>query len=217
VAGVIDLEVDEREGAVALFERLFAGEPPPTLGWRSARGEHRLYRWDDQLEGLTTSAVVYLAGGAVELRLGGRGKQVVAVCPPSPNGGGGRREWNGIWEISSLPERSLEELASLKACRVPSRAGPRPAVSSRYAAAALAREAELVREAEPGARNRTLNRAAYCLGQLVAAGVLERGTVEAELADAAVATGLLEKEIIVTLRSGLEAGLRKPRTVGDRG
>src|SRR5438270_1493840 len=44
--GVVDLEIDDPFGAASLFERLFPAGPPPTLGWRSARGEHRLYRWD---------------------------------------------------------------------------------------------------------------------------------------------------------------------------
>ena len=215
LAGVIDLEVDDGEGARPFFDRLFAGDPPPTLGWRSARGDHRLYRWDSRIERLAGGAVVFLAGGAVELRLGGHGKQVAAVCPPSKGCDGRRREWNGIWQIAPLPEQFLEELARRKASRVLPRVAANAVQSSRYAAAALEREAGIVREANVGARNRTLNRAAYSLGQLVASGMLERGAVEAELTDAALATGLPEKEITETLRSGIEAGLRKPRTRGQ--
>jgi hypothetical protein len=74
-----------------------------------------------------------------------------------------------------------------------------------------------VREARPGARNWTLNRAAYYLGQLVASGMLERGVVEAELTDAAFGTGLSEREILATLQSGIEAGLLRPRMFHGRG
>jgi hypothetical protein len=82
--GVVDLEVDDPEGAAPVLGRLFPGGPPETIGWRSARGEHRLFAWDERLPGVTRSAVVTLSGGALEVRLGGGGKQVVTVCPPSP-------------------------------------------------------------------------------------------------------------------------------------
>ena len=66
----------------------------------------------------------------------------------------------------------------------------------------------------PGTRNRALKRAAYCLGQLVAWGLLERAVVEMELTDAALAAGLPERETLGTLRSGLEAGMLEPRGKG---
>jgi hypothetical protein len=219
LGGVTDLEVDDMEGATPFFARLFGGEPPPTLGWQSARGVHLIYQWDSRLEGLSRSAVVHLDGSAVELRLGGHGKQVASVCPPSPFSEGRRREWNGIWDILPLPESLLEELGRRKAARSRPPA-PRPVLNQsaeRYAAAALHREVQQVREAQPGARNWTLNRAADYLGQLVASGMLERQVVEAELTDAALETGLSEREILATLRSGIEAGLLRPRTFRGRG
>jgi hypothetical protein len=36
--------------------------------------------------------------------LGAGGKQVAAVCPPSPRADGTPRRWNGIWEIAPCPE-----------------------------------------------------------------------------------------------------------------
>jgi hypothetical protein len=212
--GIIDLEVDEPEGAARFFGRLFSGEPPATLGWRSERGEHRLYRWDDRVLPLVQSAVAHLAGGAVELRLGA-GRQLASVCPPSP-WNGGRREWNGTWDIAPLPAALLEELARSKAERAPRAPGRRtvsPAAGDRYALAALSREARALRQAAPGTRNCTLNRAAYYLGELVGAGILEREVVESTLTEAALACGLPEGEIAATLRSGLEAGLLHPRPV----
>ena len=214
LTGVVDLEVDGPLGAEILFDRIFPGGPPPTLGWRSARGEHRLYRWDPRLEAVTRPAVAYLEGGAAELRMGGRGKRVVTVCPPSAGHDGRHREWNGTWDIALLPVPLLKELDRLWAARhigSPRREFPSGEVSDRYAAAALCREASLVRGAAPGARNRALNRAAYCLGQLVASGLLERGAVEAELAEAALAVGLPHRETLGTLRSGLDAGMLEPR------
>src|SRR5262249_52962201 len=79
-AGVVDLEIDDRQQARPLLTELFPGGPPLTMGWASSRGEHRLFRWDDRL-GRARSSVVHLAWGAVELRLGSVGKQLSAVCP----------------------------------------------------------------------------------------------------------------------------------------
>jgi hypothetical protein len=80
-----------------------------------------------------------------------------------------------------------------------------------YCAAALARESDLVRGARPGGRNRTLNRAAFSLGQLVADGAIDRVVVERVLLDAAIECGLGTKEAEATIRSGIEAGLGRPR------
>ena len=62
--GVIDLEVDDPEGAVGELRRLFPAGMPATMGWRSDRGEHRLFAWSECLVGLGLPGVVALAGGA---------------------------------------------------------------------------------------------------------------------------------------------------------
>ena len=80
-----------------------------------------------------------------------------------------------------------------------------------YAMAALRAESELVAAARPGTRNVTLNRAAFSLGQLVAAGLIPPIPVITSLVDAARYAGLPEDEAVRTVRSGMEAGARKPR------
>src|SRR5262249_58390245 len=70
-------------------------------------------------------------------------------------------------------------------------AGAAPDGASHYARAALREEVRSVRSAEPGGRNDSVNRAAFSLGQLVGAGELQRGLVEAELYSAAVSNGLV--------------------------
>src|SRR4051812_20453637 len=84
-SGVVDLEVDDPERAKPLLGELFPDGAPATMGWSSQRGEHRLYHWDDRLSA-ARSAVVHLAGGALELRLGTGGKQGAAGLPPPPPG-----------------------------------------------------------------------------------------------------------------------------------
>ncbi len=91
-------------------------------------------------------------------------------------------------------------------------------LSSGYAESALQGEIERVRNTPPGGgkdsgRNNALNRAAFSLGQLVGAGLLERAHVEAELRQAASQAGLRNGEIGPTILSGLNAGERTPRKV----
>lgn len=80
-----------------------------------------------------------------------------------------------------------------------------------YAMAALRAETERVAAARPGTRNVTLNRAAFSLGQLVAAGLIPPLPVITSLIDAARYAGLPEDEAVRTVRSGMGAGARKPR------
>jgi Bifunctional DNA primase/polymerase, N-terminal len=104
---------------------------------------------------------------------------------------------------------------------MPSPAAPLPfggaADAGRYGRAALQRETRRVAQAPRGQRNDTLNRAAFALGQLTAAGLLPAALVRAELFDAARRAGLDRdpgcgpRGIDRTIRSGLTAGARKPR------
>jgi hypothetical protein len=80
-----------------------------------------------------------------------------------------------------------------------------------YAMAAFREETRRVAAARPGTRNDTLNRAAFSLGQLVAAGLIPPLPVVTALADAAAVAGLPDDEARRTIRSGMTAGARKPR------
>jgi Bifunctional DNA primase/polymerase, N-terminal len=80
-----------------------------------------------------------------------------------------------------------------------------------YALAAFREETRRVAEARVGTRNDTLNRAAFSLGQLVAAGLIPPLPVMTGLADAAERAGLPDDEARRTIRSGMAAGARKPR------
>ena len=80
-----------------------------------------------------------------------------------------------------------------------------------YALAAFREETRRVAEARVGTRNHTLNRAAFSLGQLVAAGLIPPLPVMTGLAGAAARAGLPPDEARRTIRSGMAAGARKPR------
>jgi hypothetical protein len=84
---------------------------------------------------------------------------------------------------------------------------------TRYGRAVLANELARLSRVREGShfRNIQLNRSAYALGRLVGGGHLDRGVVELHLAQVGVNIGLPEREIQSTLRSGLVAGIMKPR------
>ncbi|MGI8446595.1 MAG: DNA polymerase [Streptosporangiaceae bacterium] len=93
----------------------------------------------------------------------------------------------------------------------------------RYAASALNREIERVRGAVEGGRNHTLNKAAFHLGQLIAAGMLPELVASAELhAAASVHFGVgtppfTSGDAHATIRAGIAAGKRKPRPLATLG
>lgn len=86
---------------------------------------------------------------------------------------------------------------------------------SRYAASALEQEAQRVIDCPPGGRNDALNRSAFNLGQLVAGGALQEDDVRDTLSHAARQAGLEDREISLTITSGLAAGAEQPRGIPE--
>jgi hypothetical protein len=103
----------------------------------------------------------------------------------------------------------------------PSPALSAPAVAaaanpSGYTIAAVRGEAHRVRTAPPGQHNAVLCRAAYALGQLIGAGLLDEATARAELTTAANALigadcDCTPREVARVITAGLAAGARNPR------
>jgi Bifunctional DNA primase/polymerase, N-terminal len=144
-----------------------------------------------------------------------RGAGGYVLGPPSRHASGAHYTWL-IKPIGNLPRapRALTELIE-----GPPTVGAAPravAHPDRYSAAALDAEADRVAHAPVGTRNDTLNRAAFALGRLVAAGMLDAWTVRSELDRAARHAGLGRAEIRRTIRSGLTAGQTLPLS-SDRG
>jgi hypothetical protein len=78
-----------------------------------------------------------------------------------------------------------------------------------------------VRTALPGQHNAMLCRAAYALGQLIGAGLLEEATARAELTTAAEVLigadcGCTPREVARVITAGLTAGARNPRRTTAR-
>jgi hypothetical protein len=119
------------------------------------------------------------------------------------------------WLAAQLAEPITPRPASQPGLPAPAWAAADPAG---YARAALDCEIRRVASAPAGRRNDTLNRAAFNLGQLSAAGLLRGSVICAALTGAARRAGLDHdpgcgpRGIDRTIRSGLTAGARKPRT-----
>jgi P4 family phage/plasmid primase-like protien len=241
----IDLEGDGDQAADSLA-KLLGGEVPDTPGWGSARGSHTLFVADgERLLSLLTACKARPKKGAghagvyeldelpgLEFRIGGykpdgMAKQTQSVVPPTVGNDGNPRAWtvSPRTPIAPLPEAAyafLERLAAEKAREAKAeprkrkgKAVGRPGDS--YAMAALRDECDAV-EAEPEKnRNNRLNTAAFNLGQLVGAKALVRSEVETALAAAARKAGLGEREIALTIQSGLAAGEAQPRDLSGIG
>jgi hypothetical protein len=143
-----------------------------------------------------------------------RGRGGLIVAPPSQHASGHRYTWAqpltatlpevpaGLWRLLAPPAAARTTLP------------PAPALAGHpggYVRAALARERTAVAAAQPGRRNATLNRAAFNLGQLVAAGLLETDEVRAGLLAAALEAGNPKAKARTTIESGLRGGASKPR------
>jgi bifunctional DNA primase/polymerase-like protein len=138
-----------------------------------------------------------------------RGAGGYVVAPPSRHAGGGDYRWVRR-PGHDLPAGAAALLALIEG-PLPPAAHHRPiAHPDRYAQVALEAEAERVAAAPVGSRNDTLNRAAFALGRLVGAGLLDVGDVVRELDAAARRAGLGRAEVRRTIRSGLTAGRRAP-------
>jgi len=103
-SGVVDVEFDEPAGLEQLAAFGITDIHTPT--WRSARGEHRLFRWEPWMP---LTAVV--KADSLEIRLGGRAAQ--SVLPPSVHPTGERYQWTvppSACQIAAFPAQLLRGL-----------------------------------------------------------------------------------------------------------
>lgn len=209
------LDVDQPNGPASLeeLEGLF-GPLPETREQRTGGGGRQLFfRWPEGRD-------IRNSAGKIGPGLDVRGDGGYVILPPSGHPSGGRYAWTAQAKLAEAPAWLLNMVAptAKPAPAAPAASAAKPAAKVRpYAASALEREAGRVITADPGARNDALNQAAFALGQLVAGGELDRAEVEAALTRAGLAVGLDTKEIAKTIKSGMEAGAKEPRTAPDSG
>ena len=142
-----------------------------------------------------------------------RGRHGLIVAPPSQHASGHHYPW-----VRPLTATLPEVPAGLRRLLAPPPAArttppPAPTPTGRgggYGPAALAGERPRWPPPRPGRRNATLNRAAFNLGQLVAAGLLDADQVRVVLLAAALEAGNPEAKARATIEPGPAAGAAKP-------
>ncbi len=144
-------------------------------------------------------------GRGIDIKRAGKG---YVIAPPSP---GYRLEVDV--PIADAPDWLLDTLRRPNLKAVKSEPHPPKYMpfesGTEYGLVALEGEAQRLREAVPGERNDTLNRAAFALGQLVAGGELAEEASRGTLIETASDLGW--DRIEETVESGFSAGLLEPR------
>ena len=153
------------------------------------------------------------------------------ILPPSSHPSGNPYRWEAgqPQQLEPMPESlkaMLEALDSKPAAR-PAQTPAPAAKQSRtltgsdpleaYVKAALEKECDAVRHAPEGTGNITLNKAAFALGQFVAAGALSESTARDALENAAGSWAKLDGGAGATIDSGLSAGRKEPRDLSQVG
>ncbi|MFP5327746.1 MAG: bifunctional DNA primase/polymerase [Acidimicrobiia bacterium] len=218
-SGLVVVDVDPRHGGAESLDRLVSThgrffDDTKTVH-TGGGGWHFYFRHPG---GLVRNDTGRRLGPGIDVR--GDGGYVLA--PPSLHSSGNRYELGERRrEVAPLPDWLVDRLT-----REPSRAvspnvdamnGPH---AERWAEAAFTGEMDRLRAAQEGTRNDTLNRIAFRLGQIVAAGALDERRVHSALVQGAQAIGLGEREAVTTVESGMQAGerhRRAPRVSAEQG
>ncbi len=214
-AGIVVIDVDPRHGGDRSLDQLVErhGPLPATRAVRTPSGGIHLY--------YQTPEPVPTTAGRLAPGIDTRADGGYVLAPPSRGARGVRYETANGRHPVTLPDWITDTLTTQRPT-----AAIEPATltiaadvavpAERWAEAALHRELDTVTRAKEGERNATLNRSAFNLGQIAAAGHLQPDTIRDLLRRAATNAGLHPKEIDPTITSGLTAGLQHPRGPNHR-
>jgi hypothetical protein len=212
---VLDIDGDEGEANLCALERRHAAIPKTRIVITS-RGRHAYFAYPGSIQ---SSAARIAAGLDVRADAG------YVVAPPSIHESGHVYTWSDdpppalaaapSWLITAArtkPMKSISE-AALATIR------PIGTTDGRaYGRAALRDEMAMLAATPRGSRNHALNRAAFCLFQLVAGGELTEAEVVESLRQACSANGLAQDDgwnsVGATIRSARMAGIQHPRSRG---
>ena len=221
-AGNVGLRTGEASGWIVVIDVDSGGDvsgldlPETVVAVTGSGGRHYYFRTNRQV-----GNSVGRLGEHIDVR--GDGGQVVFAGSVHPETGQmyawleGHEPWQR--EIAELPEHIIDMLdrdrqqkreASTQRIQ---RQRSHDQKANRYASFIQRAEVHAVANAVEGARNDTLNKAAFALGRLIGAGYLDRHDVEQELQLAADRAGLDWHEAQRTIRSGLDAGVHQPRVL----
>jgi hypothetical protein len=206
-SGLLVLDLDN---AGAIDEASRRGIPPTPYS-QTAKGLHVLLKHPS---GTIKNRVRLLPGMDI------RADDGYIVAPPSVHATGVVYKWEvspDEQKLADVPAWLLDLLND----KTPTPAPPAPVsrnlpTHDAGAAALFDQQIARLRTAPEGARNDTLNRAAYTLGGLVGANRLNPDDVATTLESEGRAAGLTERETLATVASGLLAGMAAPLPSRDR-
>lgn len=216
--GLLVLDIDGDIGAQTLSNLLdIYGPLPHTPSQKTGKGRHYLF---------TVDGPVKNSAGKIGPGIDTRGDGGYIVGGPSIHPSGDPYAWDEDARPSRVPaapcpqwilDKLAPKISERAAVQQPAPADADPATLSKYAARALDAEFDRVSSAGKGTRNHTLNAAAFSLGQLVGAGLLDAHLVSRTLSTAAQNCGYMAEEgpqhVDRIIASGMEAGIAKPRLV----
>ena len=132
------------------------------------------------------------------------------VLPPSLHNSGNRYKWLKKKKPSPYPQWLVE---LTRRGQKPRKNTPTTSEdTTAYGRRSLETETARILQAPETTRNDTLNKVSFSLGQLVAGGELDESEAVNALHRAAHGAGLEDREISMTIHSGLESGKEEPRT-----
>jgi hypothetical protein len=215
-SGVWILEIDGIEGAESLRALEDKHGPlPATRQSQTARGLHLWWRADSPVQ---------CSASRVAPCIDVRADNGYILAPASVHPSGLTYRWTSTAPLAVAPPWLLQLTYKRPPPSIPtptSSGQRRNGSPGAYGRAALEAEIQTLANTAAGSRNCALNRASFCLHQLVAGGVLEGKEVQQRLLGAAEANGLMAegpRSVLRTIESGRLAGLQHPRSrpIGGR-
>ena len=207
-SGTVVVDVDAPQGIPTMRRLITDGLLPRTVVQRTGSGGyHLVYRHP----GVRIMSGAGKGGRGVDIKADGG---YIVVAPSAHPRTHEPYQWLVPFsgDLTPLPQHWADRLREPPQPARPGVAAPlATGGGSRYAAKALRAELESVLTAAPGTRNETLHRAAFSLGQLMAAGALDGPRVEELLGQAGEHIGLPPGEVARTIASGITAGRSHPR------
>jgi len=182
---------------------------PPCPKVKTAKGSHYYLNRPEGVE-ITNRVDVERLGFDIRTDNG------LVVAPPSKHATGILYDWL-FPPSTTLPDPPTWLLDLITKSEEPIQPEPLPnptqGGAGGYVERAIEGECTKVRNAPSGQRNDQLNRSAFALGTLVGGGELDEESAAERLFAAALDAGLPRGEAKDTIRSGLKAGIQRPRTI----
>ncbi len=208
---VLDVDLPHGPASLATLEAEHGALPGTAEQCTGGGGRQLLFQ-------MPTDMTIKNSAGALGKGLDVRGDGGYIIVPPSGHPSGGHYAWTSPKGTPpATPPQWLLDLVDKQPPKKPvSKNIPASGNTTEYGRKALENECAGLAMTGKGGRNQALNDAAFALGQLVAGGEIGQKEAETELLNAALQSGLPESEALKTLASGLQAGLKEPRTAPEK-